>query len=90
MRTTIELEDDYRGRLLELAARRGKKGFSDLINEAVARYLTSEDAQADKQSKAAKLQGFLTASEADDLAARCHSARTLWRASDADHLGERG
>jgi len=82
MRTTIELDDNYRGRLLELAARRGKKGFSDLVNEAVGRYLTAEGLQADKQRKAASLQGFLDSDEADDLAQRCQVARQQWRADD--------
>jgi hypothetical protein len=31
MRTTIELRDDQRARLLEIAAREGRKGFSHLI-----------------------------------------------------------
>ncbi|MBI5610200.1 MAG: ribbon-helix-helix protein, CopG family [Deltaproteobacteria bacterium] len=88
MRTTIELDDDYRGRLLELAARRGQKGFSDLINEAVGRYLTAEAAQADKQLKAAKLHGFLSDSEADDLAAGCQAARQHWRSGEGADPGQ--
>jgi hypothetical protein len=43
MRTTIELRDDQRARLLEMAAREGRKGFSHLIQEAVDRFL-EEDA----------------------------------------------
>lgn len=39
MRTTIELPDEQRAKLLELAARRGEKGFSKLVQEAVAEYL---------------------------------------------------
>jgi predicted transcriptional regulator len=39
MRTTIELRDDQRARLLEIAAREGRKGFSHLIQEAVDRFL---------------------------------------------------
>jgi predicted nucleic acid-binding protein len=31
MRTTVELKDEHRAKLLELAARRGKKGLSDLL-----------------------------------------------------------
>jgi hypothetical protein len=33
MRTTIEITPVHRARLLELAARRGVKGFSHLVNE---------------------------------------------------------
>ena len=39
MRTTVELKDKHRAKLLELAARRGQKGFSDLLAEAIDVYL---------------------------------------------------
>jgi predicted transcriptional regulator len=35
MRTTIELKPEHRARLLELAARRGQKGLSAVIQEAI-------------------------------------------------------
>jgi len=35
MRTTIDLKPEHRARLLELAARRGERGFSSIIGEAV-------------------------------------------------------
>lgn len=34
MRTTIEIKPEHRAKLLELAARRGAKGFSELVDEA--------------------------------------------------------
>lgn len=39
MRTSIELSDEQRAALLALAARRGLRGYSFLIQEALARYL---------------------------------------------------
>jgi predicted DNA-binding protein len=42
MRTTIEIPDDQRARLLELAARRGEKGFSALVREALELYLRDQ------------------------------------------------
>jgi predicted transcriptional regulator len=39
MRTTIEFPDEQRAKLLELAAGRGEKEFSRLIQEALSRYL---------------------------------------------------
>ena len=42
VRTTIELRDDHRARLLEMAARRGEKGFSSLVAEAVELYLKAQ------------------------------------------------
>ena len=35
MRTTIEMKPEHRAKLFELAARRGAKGFSGLVAEAV-------------------------------------------------------
>src|SRR3972149_4767993 len=39
MRTTVEITDEQRARLLELAARRGEKGFSKLVQEALERFI---------------------------------------------------
>ena len=44
MRTTIELRPEHRSRLIAIAAKRGEKGFSSVLNEAVESYL-SEDAE---------------------------------------------
>ncbi len=42
MRTTIELKPEHRARLADLAARKGAKGFSSIIAEAIDAYLGSE------------------------------------------------
>lgn len=39
MRTTIELTDEQRAALLAMAARRGLRGYSSLVQEALAKYL---------------------------------------------------
>lgn len=39
MRTTIELTDEQRSALLALAGRRGLRGYSSLVQEALAQYL---------------------------------------------------
>ncbi len=43
MRTTIELPDNHRAKLHSIAARRGWRGYSRVIQEAVEAYLRSED-----------------------------------------------
>ncbi|MBI5244905.1 MAG: hypothetical protein HY922_14660 [Elusimicrobia bacterium] len=48
MRTTIELTDEQRGALLELAGRRGLRGYSSLVQEALDRYLGIRPAAAPK------------------------------------------
>ena len=74
MRNTIELSAAVRARLLELAARRGDRGFSALVEEALQRYLEDEERRR-RQAEAAKaVIGILGEREADELEA---SVRTL-------------
>jgi hypothetical protein len=47
MRTTIEITDHQRARLLDLAARRGAKGFSRFVQEALDDYLRKVDARSE-------------------------------------------
>lgn len=39
MRTTIELTDEQRSALLALAGKRGLRGYSSLVQEALAQYM---------------------------------------------------
>lgn len=79
MRTTIELPDEQRAKLLELAARRGEKGFSHLVQEAVARYL-EECARRDRLAEEARSAiGALGDAEADALEESINELRGRWR-----------
>ena len=42
MRTTVEITAEQRAQLLKLAARRGEKGFSGLVREALETYLAHQ------------------------------------------------
>ena len=79
MRTTIEIKDDHRALLLELAARRGLKGFSSLISEAIEVYLRDMAAQEDKRKKALALKGTLSAGDAERLLEATRLLRRSWR-----------
>jgi predicted transcriptional regulator len=79
VRTTIELKDEHRARLLELAARRGQKGFSDVLAEAIETYLDSLAKDEERRQTALRLRGSLTKKEADDLLAATRSLRGSWR-----------
>jgi len=78
MRTTVEIPDEQRARLLDIAARRGKKGFSNLIQEALESYLRDQNKDEAVQ-RALRLRGALTTDEADELAQSCESIRSRWR-----------
>lgn len=79
MRTTIEMTDAHRAALLELAARRGLKGFSSLVEDAIAGYLLEDSARNDKRRAAARLRGALPKDEGRALAARTAAMRESWR-----------
>jgi metal-responsive CopG/Arc/MetJ family transcriptional regulator len=79
MRTTIEMTDEHRAALLELAARRGLKGFSSLVEDAIASYLAAESTRHDKRRAAARLRGVLTKDEARAFRARTAALRGEWR-----------
>ena len=79
MRTTIELKDESRARLLALAARRGEKGFSALIGEAVESYLEATDADEQRRRAALALRGRLRPREANILREATSALRESWR-----------
>ena len=79
MRTTIELTDRQRAKLLELAAQRREKGFSTLVQEAVDRYLEEEESRTARVGAALALEGCLRAEEADALEESTRQIRNSWR-----------
>jgi hypothetical protein len=78
MRTTVEIKAEQRAKLLELAARRGEKGFSTLIQEAIDLYLAGQRGE-EAVERAKALQGFLRPEEADELEADTRRIRGQWR-----------
>ena len=79
MRTTIELSDQHRAKLLELAAERGEKGFSRIVKEAVERYLLEQGSRRDRVQAALKLRGSLGKGAADALEESVALSRSKWR-----------
>jgi predicted transcriptional regulator len=79
VRTTIELKDEHRAALLELAARRKQKGFSGVIEEAVEAYLKNEREREVKRRRALAAIGSFTNKEAEHLRKRVHEIHERWR-----------
>jgi predicted DNA-binding protein len=79
VRTTIELRNDQRARLLELAARRGEKGFSAVIREAVDHYLKEVEIRDRAVDQAVEILGSFREEEAEALRERVAEARRHWR-----------
>ncbi|MBM3748014.1 MAG: hypothetical protein FJW34_19690 [Acidobacteria bacterium] len=79
MRTTIEIRPEHRARLLELAARRGEKGFSSVVGEAIDAYLEAGSANDRLREKALRLRGKLKSDEAEGMRRRVAKVREFWR-----------
>ncbi|OFV86454.1 MAG: hypothetical protein A2V74_10050 [Acidobacteria bacterium RBG_16_70_10] len=79
MRTTIEMKDEHRAALLELAARRRLKGFSALVEDAVESYLKADAARAARRRKALALKGTLSRAEGERLRKEAAALRNSWR-----------
>lgn len=67
MRTTIELSDAVRARLLAITARRGIKGFSGLVQDAVESYLDALDSENERVRRAVLLKGVFREKDADNM-----------------------
>jgi predicted transcriptional regulator len=73
------LSDEHRARLLELAARRGEKGFSALVEEALKTYFEREDRRRETVDRALATLGAWSADEADRLQQEVTTLRRSWR-----------
>ena len=79
MRTTIEIPDEQRAKLLELAARRGEKGFSRLVQEALELYLDEIAARERRVNEALDAIGSLDDEDANELRESVRQVRERWR-----------
>ena len=79
MRTTIEMKPDHRAKLLELAASRGEKGFSSVVEEAIELLLTSEEGRKRDLQEALTVRGSLSRKEGEGLREHVSQLRESWR-----------
>ena len=79
MRTTIEITAEQRSKLLYLAAMRGRKGFSELVREALDEYLATRLAADDPTVRALAMKGSLDEDDAEALEQNAARLRGSWR-----------
>jgi metal-responsive CopG/Arc/MetJ family transcriptional regulator len=81
MRTTVEIDDELRTRLMEIAAARGEKGFSGVLNEAVRQYLSEFDKEdrAERLRRVHALWGSISGDDAVHMRAVVKDLRQNWR-----------
>lgn len=77
MRTTVEIRDEQRVALAAIAAKRGLRGYSELVQEAIDLYL--DRTEGDDLDALLTLQGSITDEEADELRRRIDEAWATWR-----------
>lgn len=79
MRTTVELSDEVRAKLMELAARRGERGFSALVEEALVQYLDEEQRRRRSVEEAQAVIGAMDDEAATALEDSVRTLRERWR-----------
>jgi hypothetical protein len=79
MRTTVEMKPEHRAALLALAARRGDKGFSSVLEEAIETYLSGERYREQRRQELLSLRGSLSGEEAAELRETTRELRESWR-----------
>jgi metal-responsive CopG/Arc/MetJ family transcriptional regulator len=73
------MKPEHRSALLALAARRGEKGFSSVLAEAIEEYLDEEKTRVQRRKELLSLAGSLSADEAKALRNTATSLRENWR-----------
>lgn len=79
MRTTVEMKAEHRSALLALAASRGQKGFSGVLEEAIEAYLRGDEERKKRNEMFHSLAGVLTEDEGNELEREVKAVRASWR-----------
>jgi metal-responsive CopG/Arc/MetJ family transcriptional regulator len=79
MRTTIELSNDHRSSLHSLAARRGLRGYSKLIREAVDLYIQEMTAKEGGAKRLLQMRGTWNKEDARTFQKKLREIRKNWK-----------
>jgi metal-responsive CopG/Arc/MetJ family transcriptional regulator len=80
MRTTVELSDDLIAALHALAVKKGYRGYSRVMEEAVKNYLRENEKKELSSAVLLKMRGSWNAKEAAETKKRLEEIRKNWRA----------
>lgn len=81
MRATVELPDHLRAAVMAVAARKGYRGYSRVIVEALEFYLEEKEARESGLQDLLDLRGTWSRRDAADTRKRIDSARANWEQS---------
>lgn len=73
------MKAEHRSALLALAAKRGEKGFSSVLAEAIQVYLDEERERTRRREKFTSLEGALSEEEGNELRSFVLRLRENWR-----------
>lgn len=79
MRTTIEISDRHRGILLSLAAQKGLRGYSGIIQEALDYYIAHQTKVAGAKRDILKMKGSWRAEEEKEIRSKLTELRENWK-----------
>ena len=79
MRTTVEMKPEHRAALIAIASKRGRKGFSGVLAEAIENYLGGEDERASRKAALLAAGRSLSTKDADHLRKVTRELRENWR-----------
>lgn len=79
VRTTIELSDDVYRALRALAAARGERGFSPIVEAALREYMDRAANDGDADDAFAAARGAWSDEDAEGLVAEIEDAWSTWR-----------
>jgi hypothetical protein len=79
MRTTIDLSNDHRSSLHSLAARRGLRGYSKLIQEAVDLYIQEMTASEGNAKHLLKMRGTWDKEDTRKFRKKLREIRRNWK-----------
>ena len=79
MRATIELPDHLRAAVVAVAARKGYRGYSKVIIEALEFYLAEKEARESGLHELLELRGSWSRQEAATARDRIAQARSNWK-----------
>ena len=77
MRTTVDIPQELRKKLIEEATSRNLRGFSPLVVEALRQYFNRQ--RGNRQKTIERLKGCLTAEQMEQERARLTAVRDNWR-----------
>ena len=75
----MEMRPEHRAALLAMASRRGHKGFSAVLGEAIESFLQGEVERERRRKTLLSLAGSISKKDRDDLLREVKELRESWR-----------